>query len=362
MQGRWHGNSDKWPHINQLVKEQKIGILCLQEMHLSDEEKDTLNSSPGLQIHVISSIDPTHPNAKGVAIIINKRLLGTTGIKMHQLIPGRALLSVIPWRDDNPIKILAIYAPNDTQQNQYFWDHVQSKLRSLPKPNIMLGDFNIVEDALDRLPPKADPPGPSTLLHELKTHLHLKDGWRHENPDSLIYTFAQSALQGGSQSRINHIYLDSELLPYSKEWDVSPPGIHTDHQLVSARISSKRMPYVGKGRWSLPLYVLKDEELGDKILDLGRTLHCEINESKDQHTNELNLQTAFSLFKQETIKLCRTTAKKLIPKKKNKLRAQQKATLDDPNLSTEDKKVVSLHIQEKLNQLEIMQHERARDH
>lgn len=78
----------------------------------------------------------------------------------------------------------------------------------------------------------------SNSLHQLKVLLRLKDGWRYENTDTLAYTFAQS---------------------FSKDWDISPPGIHTDHQLISARISSKKMPYVGKGRWSMPLHVLKDE-------------------------------------------------------------------------------------------------------
>lgn len=226
----------------------------------------------------------------------------------------------------------------------------------------MLGDFNVVEDALDRIPPKADPPGASTALHNLRTHLQLKDGWQSENPDTLAYTFAQSAFQGGSQSHLDRIYLNSELIPFSKEWEVSPPSIHTDHQLVSARISSKQMPFVGRGRWSLPLYVLKDEELTNKVLELGKSLHREINETKDGRTADSNPQLAFSHFKTATIKLCRNTAKKLILKKKNKLLSQLKATLADRNLSEEDRQIVSLQIQEELNHLEIIQHECARDH
>jgi hypothetical protein len=54
------------------------------------------------------------------------------------------------------------------------------------------------------------------------------------------------------------------------------------------------------------------------------------------------------------------SAKNLIPKKKNKLLSQLKAILADQNLSEEDRQIVSLHIQEELNHLEITQHERAR--
>jgi len=281
MRGRWHNGANKWPHINQIVKEQKIGILALQETHLTKEDEDALNSSPGFRIHVISSIDPAHTNAKGVAIVINKKLLGTSGIKTHTLVPGRAILTIIPWQKESTLKVLAIYTPNDSLTNQQFWELTQSKLRNLPRPDLLLGDFNVVEDPLDRLPPKTDPFGPISSLHELKSHLRMKDGWRYENPDTLAYTFAQSASQGGSQSRIDRIYISDKILPFSKEWDISPPGIHTDHQIVSARISSKKMPYVGSGCWSLPLYVLKDEKLGEKVIDLGKTLQNEINKSKN---------------------------------------------------------------------------------
>ncbi|KAG1745583.1 Endonuclease/exonuclease/phosphatase [Suillus occidentalis] len=327
MRGCWHNGANRWPHINQLVKEKKIGVLALQETHLTKEDEDVLNATPGLRIHIISSIDPARTNAKGVAIVINKMLLGTSGIKTHEIVPGRAILTIIPWLKDTPIRILAIYAPNDATTNQRFWELIQMKLRNLPKPDVMLGDFNAVEDSLDRLP--------------------AKDGWRHENPNTLSYTFSQSAYQGGSQSRIDRIYISTELLPYSKEWDIAPPGIHTDHQLVSARISRK-------GRWSLPLFVLKDKDLSEQIITMGKSLQTEIEKCSNQRTDDMNPQLAFSRFKTKAIHLCRTAAKKAIPKKMNQLKSQLKTTLEDESLTEEDKRIIGSHIQEKLNQIEIL--------
>ncbi|KAG2131067.1 hypothetical protein DEU56DRAFT_872233 [Suillus clintonianus] len=250
MRGRWHEGSDKWTHINQIMKEQKIGALALQEKHLTKEDESTLNSTPGLRLHIISSIDPAHTNTKGVAIIV----------------PGRALLMVIPWLKNTTLKILAIYAPNDPRNNQYFWELVHSKIKNLPRPNIMLGDFNLT-------PPQGRPTQPHIVT--LKSHLKLKDGWRQENPDTLLYTFAQSARQGGHQSRIDRIYVNEELLPFN-------------HQLVSARISKKNMPFVGEGRWSLPLYVLNDKRLSEDLVNLGKALNQEITEHKNQHTKVNN--------------------------------------------------------------------------
>ncbi|KAG1760575.1 Endonuclease/exonuclease/phosphatase [Suillus occidentalis] len=342
MRGRWHNGSDKWKHINQIMKENKLGVLALQETHLTKDEESTLNLTPGLRLHIISSIDSAQTSAKGVAVVLNKNLVNTSGVKTHDLVPGRALLVIVPWRKSDTLKILAIYAPNDPQSNQYFWEYLSSKLRGLPHPDIMLGDFNLVEDALDRLPPKQDSQGPTSKLTELRSRLKLRDGWRTEHPDTLQYTFAQSALQGGRQSRIDRIYVKDDLLPFSREWEISPSGLHTDHQMVSARISSKTMPYVGTGRWSMPLYVLKDKQLGDEIMKLGEDLQKQISSSKNPRTAESNPQTAFKYFKDKAIKLCRTSAKKTIPMKKNKLMSQLKATMSDPSLSDEDKRIVGL--------------------
>ncbi|KAG1755319.1 Endonuclease/exonuclease/phosphatase, partial [Suillus occidentalis] len=346
MRGRWHNGTDKWVHINQIIKDQRIGVLALQETHLNKDDETVLNSTPGLRIHVISSIDPTHANAKGVAIVMNKNLVNTSGVKTYDLVPGRALLTVIPWCKDDTLKILTIYAPNDAQNNQYFWDHVYSKLRGLPKPDVMLGDFNLVEDALDHLPPKQDTLGPTSKLSELKSYLKLRDGWRMEHPDLLQYTFAQSAHQGGRQSRIDRIYIKDDLLPFSREWNIIPPGIHTDHQLVTARISSKKMPFVGSGRWSLPLFILKNKKLREEIIELGKTLQSEIKSSSETRTNISNPQMAFRQFKTNAIELCRLTAKKLVPMKRNKLMTQLHATTNDPNLPDEDKRIVSIILQD----------------
>ncbi|KAG2745066.1 DNase I-like protein [Suillus brevipes Sb2] len=331
MRGRWHNGADKWPHINQIIKDKKIDILTLQETHLTKEDADTLNTTPGLRIHVIPSIDPARTNAKGVALVVNKRLLGIADIKNHELIPGRAILTIIPWHKDKALKVLTVYAPNDGQANHHFWELIRTKIRNLPKPDVMLGDFNVVEDPLDRLPPKSDHINASNSLHQLRSHLQLQDGWRHENQDTLSYTFSQSAFQGGSQSRIDRIYIKPEYAPFN-------------HQMVSVRISCKQMPYVGSGRWSLPLHVLKDKTLGEEILSLGKTLQTEIKQCKNHRTEEMNPQIAFSCFKTKAISLCRTTARKTIPKKINKLKSQLKDTMTDLKLSEEDRRIVGLHI------------------
>ncbi|KAH7903930.1 hypothetical protein BJ138DRAFT_979434, partial [Hygrophoropsis aurantiaca] len=235
-----------------------------------------------------------------------------------------------------------IYAPNDTQENEEFWVELEDKLKQTPRPDVVLGDFNLVEDGLDRLPPHKDRERSVEALGNLKAYLGIQDGWRDENPDELAYTYTQSAAQGGRQSRIDRIYVRSNMLPFCKEWKIEPPGIPTDHQLISARISDNRLPYVGKGRWTLPLFVLKQKELSEEIIDLVAEMQFKMNDIKDKRTQLMNPQIIFKQFKEKAIKACRNAAKKSIPKIQltiDRLSKQIKENMNDISIPEEERRL-----------------------
>ena len=107
-------------------------------------------------MRIINSADPQNPTAgKGVAIVLNKHLIKWNVIATRMIIPGRAILLTLPLKNDLTVNILAIYAPNTPQENASFWASLTSTWEEAnpPIPDIMLGDFNIVEEALDRSPP-----------------------------------------------------------------------------------------------------------------------------------------------------------------------------------------------------------------
>jgi exonuclease III len=87
MRGR---GGDKWHCINQLLRDKKIGILALQETHLSDQLVDSLETLYHKRIKIFHSCNPNTNNAKGVAIVLNKELTNTYNINTHVLVPGRA--------------------------------------------------------------------------------------------------------------------------------------------------------------------------------------------------------------------------------------------------------------------------------
>ncbi|KAF9505405.1 hypothetical protein BS47DRAFT_1306663, partial [Hydnum rufescens UP504] len=354
---------EKWYHINQLLRDGKIGILALQETHTTDTLISSLHSLFGKRLLIFHSMDPDTPNSKGVAIVLNKEILHTENIKCQNIIPGRALLLSVQWHTST-ITVLAIYAPNPPAENRDFWValHQNWDDLDLPKPDIMLGDFNLVEDALDRLPSHPDNQAAVLSLEQLKSLFHVQDGWRKSNPaPHKAYTYLQSN-HNGSQSRIDRIYITDPLEQTCLNWEISPPGIPTDHSLVSVHMSNPKIPFVGRGRWSLPLYLLHDKSLKEHIHQLGLKLQSDLESCRHSRTPEMNPQILFKSFKDSITKSARKRAKATIPKMEiaiQKLQSQLQDTLNNPEDETTQAEA-SAAIQEKISRLTIQRHNHTR--
>ena len=142
----------KWKWINSTLNENKIAILALQETHLDDMTIECLHTMYSHKMEIIYSADPNSPRSTaGVAFIINKSLIAPKEVRAHELILGRALLIRIKWLDSEETKLLNIYAPTDKQIHPAFWRCIQERQQEkrLPRPDFMLGDFNITEDDID---------------------------------------------------------------------------------------------------------------------------------------------------------------------------------------------------------------------
>lgn len=235
----------KWNDVNKLVKDKKIGILALQEAHLTSDFVEEIHTLFGKRIHVIWSSDPDQPNAKGVTVVINKELMRTNGIESTELIPGHALWFTIPWHKDRKLSLMIVYAPNEVSANKMFWCDLKEiwLQKNLPQLDGLAGDFNMVESAADQMPSHGDDEGSVTALLDLKCALGLIDGWRATNPELRTFTYHQVAT--GSRSRIDRIYLSENLFELCRDWCVEDPPISTDHRLVSVKLSCLEAPFIG---------------------------------------------------------------------------------------------------------------------
>ncbi|KAJ7821067.1 Endonuclease/exonuclease/phosphatase [Mycena leptocephala] len=344
------------------MRNKKIGILALQETHLSPKDVDDVHRLFGKRLQVFATIDPASPQSKGVAIVINKDLSNIIGITEREIIPGRALHLTIPWHADKKMTVLAAYAPNDPVENAQFLYNLEEKTRNLNKPDICLGDWNMVEDPIDRLPHHSDHDAPTQAMRELKNRFKLIDGWRRTYPDTKGYTFLQSAT--GSQSRIDRILVTERVLNNSSDWIIESSGIHTDHQLVSMRFSDPEMPFIGKGRWVMPLYLLKDKKVMSQVYDLGKLAEFRLEVATNNRTETENPQTIFKSFKDDITLAFRERAKILSSKMDADIKDLKKdleEVLNDPLMGEDERKEESAGIQEKLDATERIRFQKIHD-
>ena len=346
---------DKWFELNRIMNTNRIAILAVQETHLTDELAASFETAFETRLRLFHSPLPESRNAAGVAIIANKALIKTNDIQCKTLIPGRAILTEIPWHAGTSIKVLNIYAPNDTRENEAFWEKLNeiTTLDTSLKPDVMLGDFNLVEDSLDRLPCHPDNPNAVAALGELKYNLDLVDGWWRTYPDKREYSHQHAP--NASQGRIDRIYISNTLLRPTSDWKIDSTTIETDHWLVSVNVSSTEAPLIGKGRWQIPTYLFDNEKIMEQINDLGKRAQDDIESVKFRRTDLENPQTIFSKLKRDIATLCRQNAKRIHPtitNKIEKLKAKLHEVNNDPLVPEEDKMLDSLVIRTEILELE----------
>jgi exonuclease III len=209
--------------VNQLVFQKQIDILLVQETHLTEERKNTVESlfANRLKIHI--SVDPTRPRSRGgIAIVLNQSLMNVLGTKITEIVPGHALLIQTNWHRAEKISILAVYAlnvtPMDGGKNAEFWGTIEEFFVAHPntKVDLMAGDFNMVEEPIDRLPMRSDPVVAVEALEVLKNKLGITDGWQAMHPTSKGYTLLHTATD--SQSRIDWIYVTEKVMEMTRDW------------------------------------------------------------------------------------------------------------------------------------------------
>ena len=171
-------NLEKWSMINQTLNKHKIAILAIQETHLDQERVDNLLRSYGKKMDIRFSADPEAPHTTaGVAFVISKSLIAPRKITTHEIIEGRALNIKVEWLDDETTSLMNIYAPNRRAAHEGFWQSIEETRRDqgVPTPDFLLGDFNVTEDLIDRLPTRLDDPNAIEALRNTRHAWRISD-------------------------------------------------------------------------------------------------------------------------------------------------------------------------------------------
>jgi ribonuclease HI/exonuclease III len=282
----------KWVDVHNMMKVRRLGVLGLQETHLDDDDMEMIGNLYGRRLEVIASRDPDRPTqSAGVAFVLNKDVIEVSNVVVTEIVPGRALLIDITWREGQRVSILNVYAPNAKRDQVAFFDTVRRACTARRrKPDFMMGDFNLVEDAIDRSPARMDDADATTALREARQAAGLVDTWRHTFATARRFTY-QSHRQ--NMSRLDRIYARPSHERNLFEWEIGESPVQTDHRMVTVRFAPEDSPEVGAGRWTWPRALYNNEILKRTLAKRAALFANEVREwIRDGGTNrERNPQT-----------------------------------------------------------------------
>ena len=83
----------------------------------------------------------------------------------------------IKWRENEETVLINVYTLNDRSEHKDLWTQVESKRRAknIWHPDFLLGDFNVMEDPLNRASICPDNPNAIEALQNLRHSLDLQE-------------------------------------------------------------------------------------------------------------------------------------------------------------------------------------------
>ncbi|KAJ7022364.1 hypothetical protein C8F04DRAFT_1311390 [Mycena alexandri] len=262
--------------------DEKIGFLVVGETHLSATQAEEIQEALGRRMDIYHLPNPENPSTRGITIVLNREITNTKGVKVWYLKP----LLCFPGTAVEP----TLYWESMPQRSQW------KKTRSFGT-NYMICDMNIVEELIDRPPHRRDNDATVAALARFKQLLGLEDDWRKTNPETKEYTYSSGHQ---THSRLDRVYIRA-------------PG----------------SPYIGKGRYTIPLFLLRDKEFINNTTKLGAELEAKTVDNPEDATK---IQSGFKQFKDDIREFTRKWAKVAVGAlegKKRKLQKERDAILKD---------------------------------
>lgn len=288
----------KFGNLHDHMRDNHIGLALVQETHMSESQAAQMQAN-FQRLLVFASPTPDHESSRGgIACLVNREIMQIESITHTVLEAGRAALITIVKKSGSVLCALNIYAPATTplertqfyqRINKYFEDN-----RHARRPLYMGGDFNMVEEGLDRSSGKDTTEHTANAFSALKMTLRMQDSYRLIDPDTRNWTF--STAQGEVWSRLDRIYICVDLIPYLHSATIEQTAVNSDHLMVQTVIERPDAPYLGKSVWTFPTNLLRNTAV-NKIIDALLTkAKRELTEMRVR-TNQYNPQLILSNLK-----------------------------------------------------------------
>ncbi|KNZ74791.1 hypothetical protein J132_06011, partial [Termitomyces sp. J132] len=325
-------SESKWNHINQLIRDKKIGILMVQETHLMDVRKEDAEKLFGKRMKILHSCDPENPMSKGgVAVVLNCNLINTQGAELTEIILGRAILVSTNWHKEEVINILVVYAPNmtedDGRKNGSFWRELKQYFIDNPniRVDVLAGDMNMVN-----------------LIYWYQT----------KSKSKLRRLVAKLESTTGCPPSV---YVQSVFIRFE---------VYTDHHLTTVQIAHADAPIVGRGRWTLKKHIMNDKTFRKFVIRSGAEAVKEIERMRELHSQDCNPQKIYSKWKKEIIEMAKSRDKAITPKYmkvKRTLEEERETILSNTNLDADKVRNNLRELTSKMMDLESKQHDTTRE-
>ena len=189
------------------------------------------------------------------------------------------------------------------------------------------------------MPPKLDDESTIAALREVRHEWDIRDTWRWANPTEKAFTYRAQTRNKRIQARLDRIYISKRIEPFTFDWEIKESAILTDHAMVSMRFAPKDAPQIGRGRWTLPLPMLNNKKLLEKIAEQGTIYQTNVTRDQIKRTDRqiANPQMHWESFKNSVQKLTKEAAKECYHRIASRIKAIEKdlkETNNNPEIST----------------------------
>lgn len=128
---------------------------------------------------------------------------------------------------------------------------------------------------------------------------------------------------------------------------------------MSVQVVNEKASQNGRGRWSIPVSIIKDKLLLKYIKEKGAEAQDRVNQIQNNRSEENNPQTIFLQFKKDLIEMAQKREKAIIPKlilETRKCEKELENVNNNSTLTTEEKIKESALLTQKLTDLKRKQH------
>ena len=218
-------------------------ILLLQEHHLSANRISSIGNPLAGDWHTIWSPAQGEHGRKGGVCTSIKNNPDIIVVGQGTIVEGRAIYVTIRWQQ-RIIGIINVYAPNSTVMRALFWRQLADGL-PMADAWILAGDFNMTMHAEDKVGGMHTAVQGSELVawDLLMGRMGVKDAWYvlKKPRSSLRFSRAGCNINGYCMSRIDRIYISSELEKYGSNVEIIAGSAYSDHMPVSITLVTQRL-------------------------------------------------------------------------------------------------------------------------